>query len=101
MYAPIWRPAAGGACRNVDGFAKFGQTPVAQGTLTARRTVRDSVRDCAGSREAVPAEQRPVRDPFELDDESDDPAAALESMKHNCCDEMPPEEIRAHTDEGR
>jgi hypothetical protein len=48
----------------------------------------------------VSAPQHPVRDPFELDDESDDPAAALESLKHNCCDEMPAEEIRAHTDDG-
>jgi hypothetical protein len=50
--------------------------------------------------EAAPVTQtqHPVRDPFELDDESDDPAAALESMKHNCCDEMPAEEIRAHSD---
>jgi hypothetical protein len=61
----------------------------------------ENVAPAAAEAEAVPAEQRPVRDPFELDDESDDPAAALESMKHNCCDEMPAEEIRAHTDEGR
>lgn len=38
------------------------------------------------------------RDPFALDETSDDPAAALESMRHNCCDEMPAEELRDHTD---
>jgi hypothetical protein len=44
-----------------------------------------------------PAEQgRPVRDEFELDEDTDDPAAALDSMRHNCCDEMPAEEIRDH-----
>lgn len=37
------------------------------------------------------------RDPFALDEESDDPAAALESMRHNCCDEMPADEIGKHS----
>ena len=43
------------------------------------------------------AESAP-HDPFALDETSDDPAAALESMRHNCCDEMPAEELREHTD---
>jgi|GEM_PF-3928817 len=46
---------------------------------------------------APAAAQKPVRDPFELDDEPEDPAAALEAMRHNCCDEMPADEIRAHS----
>jgi hypothetical protein len=50
------------------------------------------------TKQAAPPADHPVRDPFELDEASDDPAAALESMKHNCCDEMPAEEIRTHTD---
>jgi hypothetical protein len=41
---------------------------------------------------------RPVRDPFELDDEVEDPAAALEALRHNCCEEMPADELRKHTD---
>jgi hypothetical protein len=37
-----------------------------------------------------------VRDQFELDEDTDDPAAALDSMRHNCCDEMPASEIKKH-----
>jgi hypothetical protein len=48
---------------------------------------------------APTAAQKPVRDPFELEDEPDDPAAALEAARHNCCDEMPADEIRAHSDQ--
>lgn len=44
--------------------------------------------------DAIAPGQRPVRDPFELEDEPEDPAAALEAMRHNCCDEMPADEIR-------
>ena len=43
-------------------------------------------------------EQPPPRDEFELDEDADDPAAALESMRHNCCDEMPANEIREHVE---
>jgi hypothetical protein len=43
-------------------------------------------------------EPRPVRDPFELDEASDDPAAALEGLKHDCCEAMPEDEVRRHVD---
>jgi hypothetical protein len=44
----------------------------------------------------VADDEPPPRDQFDLDEEGDDPGAALESMKHNCCDEMPAKEIRQH-----
>ena len=44
-----------------------------------------------------PQPPRPPRDQFELDEDTDDPAAALDSMRHNCCDEMPANEVRQHS----
>ncbi|HET8933214.1 MAG TPA: hypothetical protein VFN67_07250 [Polyangiales bacterium] len=49
------------------------------------------------SPEAAEVQAEPA-DPFALDEQSDNPAEALESMRHNCCDEMPAEELREHTD---
>lgn len=49
----------------------------------------------------VADDQPAPRDPFALDEPSDDPGAALESMKHNCCDEMPAHEIREHVGDTR
>lgn len=75
---------------------------VAVGVQAARACAdRASEQRRACGRKPVQTDEHPVRDPFELDEASDDPAAALESMKHNCCDEMPAEEVRAHTDDGR
>ena len=46
--------------------------------------------------EAAEVQGEPA-DPFALDEQSDNPAEALDSMRHNCCDEMPAEELREHT----
>jgi hypothetical protein len=48
--------------------------------------------------EALPEAESAPHDRFALDEQSDDPAGALESMRHNCCDEMPADELRKHTD---
>jgi hypothetical protein len=43
----------------------------------------------------APPIRAPVRDQFEQDDEVDDPAQALQALRHNCCDEMPADQVRA------
>jgi hypothetical protein len=62
--------------------------PTVKPSVQAERSVAAPKRD--------PQEHRLVRDEFELDENADDPAAALESLRHNCCDEMPASELRTH-----
>jgi len=53
----------------------------------------------AAPRVETQAQYAPVEDPFLLPEgESGDPAEELQALRHDCCDEMPVDELKAHVE---
>jgi hypothetical protein len=59
---------------------------------------RPTVESSTPAAHALPAPVRPpAEDPFAIpDDEPIDPVEALQAARHNCCDEMPADQVKAH-----